>query len=129
VHKLQEVIEQFSSTSKIIVIYGLLHLFVSDPHIDKADAKQLIKEIAGLIRKISEDRFVLVSFAHCNNSECERLLIRAFDKCIKVTNDADDNWALQVGVYNRSRTTKKIDSRAGVLTRLNKREILFVPAR
>jgi hypothetical protein len=29
---------------------------VSDPHIDKADAKQLIKEIAASIRKISEQQ-------------------------------------------------------------------------
>lgn len=130
VHKLQEVIEQFSSEKKnrLIVIYGLLHLFVSDPHVDKANAKQLIKEIAGSIRKIAEDRFVLVSFAQRNN-EYERLLIRAFDKCIKVTNDVDDNKALQIGVYNLSHTTKKIGSRASVLRRLNEREILFVPAR
>src|ERR671910_135135 len=35
IHKLPEVTEQFSSEKKnrLIVIYGLLHLFVSDPHI------------------------------------------------------------------------------------------------
>src|SRR5918992_4570440 len=68
-YDLPKIIKQLSSDRKnnVIVIYGLLHLFVSDPHIDKADAKQLIKEIASWIRKLSEDRFVLVSFAHCNS--------------------------------------------------------------
>jgi hypothetical protein len=62
VYKLPTIIEQFSSDRKnnVIVIYGLLHLFVSDPHIYKADAKQLIKEIAASIRKLSKYRFVLV---------------------------------------------------------------------
>jgi hypothetical protein len=39
--ELPKIVEQFSSTSKIIVIYGLLQLFVSGPHTDKVDAKNL----------------------------------------------------------------------------------------
>ena len=45
IFELTKIIEQFSSRSKIVVIYGLLHLFVSDPHIDTADAKQLLRKI------------------------------------------------------------------------------------
>jgi hypothetical protein len=103
-------------------------LFVSDPHIDKEDAKQLIKEIASWIRKLSEDRFVLVSFAHCN-SEYEKLLLRAFDNYIEVTNDADDSGALQIDVYNRNHTTNRRGSRANMLARLRKSDMLLVPAR
>ena len=51
IFELPKIIEQFSSTSKIIVIYGLLHLFVSDPHTYKVDAKNLTKEIASSLRK------------------------------------------------------------------------------
>jgi hypothetical protein len=42
---LPRIIEQLSSGGKntAVVIYGLLHLFVSEPHIDKADAKQTHK--------------------------------------------------------------------------------------
>jgi hypothetical protein len=56
IFELPKIIEQFSSTSKIIVIYYLLHLFVSDPHTDKVDAKNLTKEIASSLRKISKER-------------------------------------------------------------------------
>ena len=128
VYKLPTIVKQLSSDNKIIVIYGLLHLFVSDPHIDKEDAKQLIKEIASWIRKLSEDRFVLVSFAHCN-SEYEKLLLRAFDNYIEVTNDADDSGALQIDVYNRNNTTNRRGSRANMLAKLRKSEMLLVPAR
>ena len=91
VHKLQEAIEQFSSEKKnrLIVIYGLLHLFVSDPHADKADAKNLIKEIASSLRKVSKERFIIVSFAHCN-MEYQKLLLPVFDNCIEITNNIDD---------------------------------------
>ena len=37
--------EYCPSTNKIIVINGLLHLFLSDPHIDKIDAKNLKRNI------------------------------------------------------------------------------------
>lgn len=48
IYELPRIIEQLSSDRKscLIIVYGLLHLFLSDPHIDKKDAKQLIKEIA-----------------------------------------------------------------------------------
>jgi hypothetical protein len=55
-HELLKIIQNFSSRSKINVIYDLLHLFVFDPHIDKADAKELLKEIARSLRKLSKDR-------------------------------------------------------------------------
>ena len=35
IEELPKIIQRFSSRNKIIVICGLLHLFVSDPHIDK----------------------------------------------------------------------------------------------
>ena len=84
IFELPKIIEQFSSTSKTIVIYGLLHLFISDPHTDKVDAKNLTKEIASSLSKISKDRFIIVSFAHCN-IEYEKLLLPAFDKYIEIT--------------------------------------------
>jgi hypothetical protein len=42
----------FHQTNKIIVINGLLHLFLSDPHIDKIDAKNLKRNI-----KITKEAF------------------------------------------------------------------------
>ena len=87
IYELPKIIKQFSSTSIItIVIYGLLHLFVSDPHTDKVDAKNLTKEIASSLRRISKDRFIIVSFAHCN-MKYEKLLLSVFDKCIEITNN------------------------------------------
>jgi hypothetical protein len=64
--RIPKIVDRLSSTNKIIVINGLLHLFLSDPHIDKIDAKNLIKEISSSLRKLSEDRLVIVSFVHCN---------------------------------------------------------------
>jgi DNA-directed RNA polymerase subunit RPC12/RpoP len=86
--ELPKIIERLSTDRKnyVIVIYGLLHLFESDPHIDKSDAKQLVKEIAASIRKISEERFVVVSTTHCYR-EYEMLHIPVFDNVIKITND------------------------------------------
>jgi hypothetical protein len=69
IDELPKIIQQFSPRNKLIVVYGLLHLFVFDPHIDKGDAKRLIKEIARSLRKLSKDRLVIVSFAQCNNNE------------------------------------------------------------
>jgi hypothetical protein len=42
IYELPKIIEQLASDNKnnfIIVVYDLLHLFISDPHIDKVDAK------------------------------------------------------------------------------------------
>jgi hypothetical protein len=130
-YELPEIIKQFSSEKNcLIVIYGLLHLFVSDPYIDKADAKQLIKEIAGSIRKISEGKFVLVSFAHCN-SEYERLLIRAFDKSIKITNNIDDGKILRIDIsnHNNNHAMNRRKDLYSKPTRLSRRELLLVPSR
>jgi hypothetical protein len=123
IFELPKIIEQFSSRNKIIVIYGLLHLFVYDSHIDKADAKQLIKEIAGSLWKLSKDRFVLASFTY-SNSEYEKQFVPVFDKCIKVTNDINDNRILQMNVSNHN--TKKKDSLRKAALRLKKRELLLV---
>ena len=130
--ELPKIIEQISSTSIIttIVIYGLLHLFVSDPHTDKVDAKNLTKEIASSLRKISKDRFIIVSFAHCN-MEYEKFLLPAFDKCIEITNDIDDDKILQVEINNHNNYA--MNRRKGVrysrLTMLSEKELLLVPSR
>src|SRR5215216_787877 len=130
IFELPKIIKQFSSASKIIVIYGLLHLFVSDPHTDKADAKNLIKEIASSLIKISKDRFIIVSFAHCN-IEYEKLLLPAFDKCIEITNNIDDGKILQIDVNNHNNHAMKRRKgfRYSRSTRLSKRELLLVPSR
>jgi hypothetical protein len=99
IFELPKIIEQFSSTSKIIVIYYLLHLFVSDTHTDKVDAKNLTKGIASSLRKISEYRFIIVSFVHCN-IEYQKLLLPVFDNCIEITNNIDDDKILQIDINN-----------------------------
>ena len=38
-HELPKIVDRLSSTNKIIVVNGLLHLFLSDSHIDKIDTK------------------------------------------------------------------------------------------
>jgi ribosomal protein S27E len=100
IHELPKIIQELSPRNKLIVVYDLLHLLVFDPHIDKADAKRLIKEIARSSRKLSKDRLVVVSFAHCNN-EYEKSLLPVFDKRIEITNEVDDFMMLQLKVYNK----------------------------
>ncbi|CAN5518755.1 hypothetical protein BH18THE2_BH18THE2_15260 [soil metagenome] len=100
VEELPKIIQRFSSRNKIIVIYGLLHLFVSDPHIDKADAKHLINEISSSLRRLSKNRFVIVSFADCNG-EYEMPLMSVFEKRIEITDDIDDGKLLQTKLYDR----------------------------
>jgi DNA-directed RNA polymerase subunit RPC12/RpoP len=130
IYKLPKIIKQLSSTSTIttIVIYGLLHLFVSDPHTDKVDAKNLTKEIASSLRKISKDRFVIVSFAHYN-IEYEKLLLPAFDKCIEITNNnnIDNGKILQIDINNY--IAKRRGRNSAKHTTLSKRELLLVPSR
>jgi hypothetical protein len=99
IHELPKIIEELSPKNKLILVYGLLHLFVFNPHIDKADAKGLLKEIARSLRMLSKDRLVVVSFSHCN-SEYETSLLPFFDKRIEITNDVDNN-SLLLEVYNR----------------------------
>jgi hypothetical protein len=129
--ELPKIIEQISSTSIIIiVIYGLLHLFVSDPHTDKVDAKNLTKEIASSLRKISKDRFIIVSFAHCN-IEYEKLLLPAFDKYIEITNNIDDGKILQIDInnHNNHAMNRRKGFRYSKPMMLSKRELLLVPSR
>jgi hypothetical protein len=101
IHELPKIIQKLSPRNKLIVVYGLLHLFVFDPHIDKADAKRLLQEIARSLRKLSKDRLVLVSFAHCNN-EFEKSLLPVFDKRIEITNDVDNSKLFRMMLYNQS---------------------------
>jgi hypothetical protein len=57
IYELPKIIEQLTSDKKnnfITVVYDLLGTFMPDPRIDKVDAKQLIQEIAGSIRKLSK---------------------------------------------------------------------------
>jgi hypothetical protein len=129
IYELPKIIEQLSSDKKsnfIVVVYGLLDMFVSDPNIDKLDAKQLIKEIASSIRKLSKDGFVIVSFAHCN-SEHEKPLLPVFDNMIEMTNDVDDSRVSLIGVKRVSHTMKRRDLRSKEPTRLSERELLLVP--
>ena len=131
IFELPKIIEQFSSTNKIIVIYGLLHLFVSDPHTYKVDTKNLIKEIASSLRKISRYRFIIVSFAHCN-MEYEKLLLPVFDKCIEITNNNIDNGKIleiDINNHNNHAMNRRKGFRYSEPTRLSKRELLFVPSR
>jgi len=74
IHELPKIIQELLPRNKLIVVYDLLRLFVFDPHIDKADARQLIKEIARSFTKLSKDRLVVVSFSHCNH-EYEKSLL------------------------------------------------------
>ncbi|CAN5203229.1 hypothetical protein BH18THE2_BH18THE2_29460 [soil metagenome] len=108
---------------KLIVVYGLLHLFVFDPHIDKADAKHIIKEISHSLRKISKDRFVIASFSHCN-SEYEKMLLPVFDNMVEITNDVDSR-TLQTRVYTRHLKRKAVSTGAP----LRKVELTLVPSR
>jgi DNA-directed RNA polymerase subunit RPC12/RpoP len=100
VNELPKIIQKLSPRKKLLVVYGLLHLFVFDPHIDRVDAKRLIKEIARSLRKLSKSKFVIVSFSSCNN-EYEKSLIPVFDKRIEITNEVDDFRLLQLKVYNK----------------------------
>ena len=103
------------------MIYGLLHLFVFDPHIDKAVSKRLLKEIARSLRMLSKDRLVVASLARCNN-EYEKSLLPVFDKCIEIANDVGDFRILRMKVYNK----RKEESSYAVL---RKESLTLMPAR
>ena len=124
IHELPKIIQELSPRNKLIVVYDLLHLFVFDPHIDKADAKYLIKEISSSLRRLSKDRFVIVSFAHRNN-EYEKSLLPVFDKRIEITNDVDNRSLLRMKVYNQSFKGKEQSSCAA----LRKEILTLMPAR
>ena len=86
----------------------LLHLFVFDPHIDKVDAKRLIKEIARSLRKLSKDRLVIVSFSRNCNLEYEKSLLPVFDKHIKITNDVDNFRMLHLKMYSKRKKESSV---------------------
>jgi hypothetical protein len=104
----------------------VLGTFTSDPHIDKVDAKQLIQKIASSIRKLSKDRFVIVSFAHCH-SQYEGSVLPVFSACTEIIENPDNNQMLQIRIRNRN--NKKIDSSGSRTITLNKRELMLVPPR
>jgi hypothetical protein len=125
IHKLPKIIQQFSRRNKLIVVCGLLHLFEFDPHIDKGNAKRLIKEIARSLRKLSKDRLVIVSFAHCNNNEYEKSLLPAFDKRIGISDNINNSRILQTNVYNQLCKRKVLSS----WVTLRKDTLIHVPSR
>jgi Rad51 len=130
IDELPKIIERLSFDRKdyIIVIYGLLHLFVSDPHIDRADAKELIKEIASSIRKLSEDRFVAVSTTHCSG-DYEGLLFPIFENVIRISNDIESSRLLHVSVHNQIRRIGGKGFRSAPSTKLCNQELSLVPPR
>jgi hypothetical protein len=82
---------------------------------------RLIKEITRSLRKLSKDRLVIVSFAHCNE-EYEKSLLPVFDKRIEITNDVDDFRMLRLKVYNK----RKEESRN---VTIRKETLMLMPAR
>ena len=116
-----------------MVYLTCLHL---TPYMDTAEAKQLIKEIASSISKISEDRLVVVSLTHSKNGY-EKLLLPIFDKGIEITNDDDiDNNSkllLQIKVVNNHSSNikkeKEYCSSSNRLITLEKSGLLLVPPR
>jgi DNA-directed RNA polymerase subunit RPC12/RpoP len=123
-HELAKIIQELSPRNKLVVVYGLLHLFVFDPHIDKGDAKWLIKEIGRSLRKLSKDRLVIVSFSHCND-EYEKSVLPFFGKRMEITNDLGNSSVLWVKVYNR--TFKRKEESRNVA--LRKDTLTLVPSR
>ena len=113
-----------TSSSRINVIYDLLHLFVFDPHIDIVDAKWLLKEIARSLRMLSKDRLVLVSFDHCDN-EFKKFLLTVLDKRIEIKKDFGNGRILQMNVYNRSFKGKEESSCAA----LRNETLMLMPSR
>ena len=100
-------------------------MFEFDPHIDKGDAKRLIKEIARSLRKLSKERLVIVSFAHCNNNEYEKSLFPAFDKRIEISDNINNSRILQINVYNQLCKRKVLSS----WVTLRKETLIHVPSR
>jgi hypothetical protein len=129
-HDLPKIVEKFSTGNKVIVIvvYGLLHLFSSDPHINRIDAKNLIKEISSSLRKLTKDWFVIVSFTHPNR-QYMKPLITVFDKCIKITNTIDNSIVMRIDINSPNRVLKRKDINYDRSIRLSDREILLVPTR
>jgi len=110
IYELPTIIEQLSSDKKnnfIVVVYDLLDMFMSDPHIDKVDAKQLIKEIASSIRKLSEDRFVIASFLPSEYTY-EKWLMPVFDNMIEIIDEIENDKILRVKVTSHTLERRKL---------------------
>ena len=98
-------------------------MFLCDPNIDKIDAKNPIKNIKSL-RKLSENRLMIVSFAHCN-VEYNHALLPVFNKRTEITEDAYNHWLLQTNVYDRSFNRKVLSHSAA----LRNEDLTIVPIR
>jgi DNA-directed RNA polymerase subunit RPC12/RpoP len=124
-HELPTIIKQISSERKnyVIVVYDILHLFVSDPHIDKMDAKLLLREISSSIKKLSEESFVIVS-SNQRSSEYKKYLLPVCDNKIGIKNDAEDRGILQVDICHITKKATRSEQ-----TRLSEHDILLVPTR
>ena len=99
-------------------------MFEFDPHIDKIDAKRLIKEIVRSLKKLSEDRLVLVSFARNSNNDYEKSLLPAFDKHIEIRDNVDNSRILQINVYNQLCKREVLSS----WVTLRKETLMLVPS-
>lgn len=99
---------QSAFNNNLVIISDMLHLFVNDPHIDFKEAEGLIRQMGHSIKKMSEDRLVIVSLTH-SKKKYEKLLLPTFNKCIKITSDYIGNTKsslLQIEV-NNNRNIKK----------------------
>ena len=86
--------------------------------------QKISKEISSSLRKLSEDRLVIVSFVHCN-VENNHALLPVFNKRIEIIEDADNLRLLQTNVYNRSFNRKVLSHSAA----LRNEDITLVPTR
>jgi hypothetical protein len=130
IHELPRIIEEVSSDRRanVIAIYGLLHLFVSDPHIDKVDAKKLTKEIGASIRKISEDRFVVVATTPCNH-EYQRFLVSVFENTTWITNDNENSKVLKANVRYKSHHIRGEGNQPSTFTKFSMEDLSLIPSR
>ena len=86
--------------------------------------QKISKEISSSLRKLSEDRLVIVSFVHCN-VEYNHALLPVFNKRIEITEDIDNHRLLQTNVYNRSFNRKVLSHSAA----LRNEDLTLVPTR
>jgi hypothetical protein len=80
---------------------------MSDAHIDKVEAKQLIKEIASSIRKLSEDRFVIASFLPSEYTH-KKWLMPVFDNMIEIIDEIENDKILRVKVTSHTSERRKL---------------------
>ena len=86
--------------------------------------QKISKEISSSLRKLSEDRLVIVSFVHCN-VEYNHAFLPVFNKRIEITEDIDNHRLLQTNVYNRSFNRKVLSHSAA----LRNEDLTLVPTR